>query len=735
MVTGLIAGVLLLPVADRGPGVPPLVPPGTVARKDALARYGAATWQARLDRRLTAAWELERAAAADPGATEPLKELVRVYAQLGREPDAIRVARTVLERDPDDAGTAHALARLLLDAGELTEAVAVAKTAAEIVDPATRPDRAVAIYRDLAALLDTAGDPAAAAVQLRKVVELLTAGRAAVLATGTLTPKEIDADIADSSERLGKVLVAAREPDEAAAAFRVAHALYADPLKVNDPNAAARLDWNLSAARAATDPVAALAHLESFLKFRPQAVEPYERLASLLTATGRGADAATVLQKYAARDPKNLPLLAVLAAELARGPDTHAAAEAAFAEVSAATNDPQVLRVVVRSRVDSGRARVIVAEVDRAYLLLQPNAEPVGGGRAGFAAEKVRVLADLLRADPAWANAVVRAAADDLRDGTVRTPQTWHLLGSVAARHNKLELAAVQLRQAVRVAPEATEAGAYGELIGVLRRLRKPAEVAEVCRDGLRNSKISAAFFNYHLSYAAAELGDAAEAVASADKAIAQAGDVNRLTMRLRKVAVLTRLGRWADAVAFCQKLPDEFDDPADRLKIRYTLAGAYWGAKKPAEAEAELRAILDADPDHAGACNDLGYHLAEQGRNLDEAERLVRRAVAIDRADRRKAGDPDPDNAAYLDSLAWVLFRREKLAEARTLLLKVSALPDGAADGTVWDHLGDVEFRLDNPAAAKAAWDRAAALLAGDPRGTRDDRLDDVKRKSKRVP
>ena len=29
-----------------------------------------------------------------------------------------------------------------------------------------------------------------------------------------------------------------------------------------------------------------------------------------------------------------------------------------------------------------------------------------------------------------------------------------------------------------------------------------------------------------------------------------------------------------------------------------------------------------------AGACNDLGYHLADQGRNLDEAERLVRRGA-----------------------------------------------------------------------------------------------------------
>ena len=130
-----------------------------------------------------------------------------------------------------------------------------------------------------------------------------------------------------------------------------------------------------------------------------------------------------------------------------------------------------------------------------------------------------------------------------------------------------------------------------------------------------------------------------------------------------------------------------------------------------------------------------LGYHLADRARNLEEAERLVRRALARDRLDRRRAGDAEPDNAAYLDSLAWVLFRRDKLPEARVLLERVSAMPDGAADAVVWDHLGDVCFRLDDKPAAKAAWERAAALYPTDHRGQRDGRLEEVRRKLRRVP
>ena len=61
--------------------------------------------------------------------------------------------------------------------------------------------------------------------------------------------------------------------------------------------------------------------------------------------------------------------------------------------------------------------------------------------------------------------------------------------------------------------------------------------------------------------------------------------------------------------------------------------------------------------------------------------------------------------------------------------------MPEGATDGVVWDHLGDVRFRLGDKDKARAAWGEAAKLLAADPRGKRDGRLDDVTRKLKRLP
>lgn len=731
MSPGLIAGVLL---------AVPAAPPHewTPAHRDAVARYGAGLLQARRERLLTAAAGFEKAAKDDPGSTEPLKELVRIYGQTGREPDAIRAARTVLERNPGDVETAHSLARLLYDLGELEEAVSVARSAAAGIEPSKQPERALGLYRDLGTLLEKANDPAGAEFAFLRAREVLLTQRKRLVVPGGLTPTEADAAAADTLERLGKALVAQKKADAAADAFRAAHALYADPKRLNDPTSAARLDWNLSGALAAKgDPAAALRHLEAFLKLRPLAVDPFERLADLLREAGRGDEVVPTLRRYAAAEPNNLPLQAVLATELARSTGTRISAEEVASRVAAQTNDPKVIRVLVRSQVQTGNARRILDDLDRSYQALKDKDD---GGTAKvadreFAAERARVLGELLRTNAVWASAVLTAAADDLTAGKKREYATWHVLGVLAARHGRLDLAVVQFRQAVAAAPRETQPAAYGALIDVLWRSRKPADVAAACRDGLRAADgVAPAYFQFHLAYALAERGDAAEALAAADRAITQAGDADRLTVRLRKVAVLKVLGRWDEAITLGRKLFDDFDAPADRIRVRYALAGAYWGAKREAEAEAELRAILEADPDHAAACNDLGYHLADRGRNLDEAERLVRRAVARDRLDRRRAGDAEPDNASYLDSLAWVLFRREKLPEARALLEQVSLMPEGGADPVVWDHLGDVCFRMDDKPGAKAAWERAAALYPADHRG-REGRLDEVRRKLRRVP
>jgi tetratricopeptide (TPR) repeat protein len=746
MVAVLFVGAVFGPAAE--PEAPKLVS-APEAHRDAVARYGAAVWNLRRERLLTAAKLLEAAAKADPEATEPLKELARLYAQLGRDVEAIRLAQKALQLDPTDHDSAILLARLLAGAGELKDAVAAAKLVLDSKTLPDKPEKAVAAYRDLAKLCERANDLTTAETALGKAVELLVDKRAAVIAASAFTPKEADTEAADCLEQLGRVLVKRARFEAAAEAFESAARLYGDPKKVNDPASAARLSWNLAGAlEAKGDPVAALKHLEQFLKLQPRAAEPYRRYANLLRAAGRGDDVVRLLQQCADRDKTNHPLAAVLAAEIARDPNTRGSADAMFVTLTSATAAPEVIAVVVRSHLENRRPVEIIKDLDRAFVVLKddPKApkEPDTPARTqakAFAGEKARAYADALENEPDGVAALLRAAGDDLRAGAKRTSGTYYFLGSLAARHRKLELAALQYRQAVRLAPPGAQWDSYSSLLQVLWLAGKPAEIETVCRDALAAGELNGVevLFNFHLALALAEQGKAEAAITAADKTIQQAGAGDRLTVRLRRHLVLRVLGKWSEAIEYGNKLLEEFDSPADRAKIRYAQAGAYWGAKKPADAEALLRALLDDDPDNAAACNDLGYHLADQGRNLDEAERLVRHALVVDRIDRRKAGTAEAESAIYRASLGWVLFRQGKLAEARVELEKAAALPAGADNAVVWDHLGDVLFRLNDKPKARAAWEKAKELYEADlrisSRGRRDGRLDEVQRKLKRVP
>src|SRR5207302_4646386 len=145
--------------------------------------------------------------------------------------------------------------------------------------------------------------------------------------------------------------------------------------------------------------------------------------------------------------------------------------------------------------------------------------------------------------------------------------------------------------------------------------------------------------------------------------------------------------------------------------------------------------AILRADPNNATACNDLGYLWADQGKNLREAEELIRKALDLARKQKRAGpplgGDADKDNAAYVDSLGWVLFRRGQVDAARQELEKAAGLPDGE-DPVIWDHLGDVYQHLELAAQARQAWQRALHLYEQEKHRRMDQRYRDLRQKLK---
>jgi tetratricopeptide (TPR) repeat protein len=264
-------------------------------------------------------------------------------------------------------------------------------------------------------------------------------------------------------------------------------------------------------------------------------------------------------------------------------------------------------------------------------------------------------------------------------------------------------------------------------LLRLLVAQKRWADVVAECDAGQRRARRF--FFYFFLkAEALAELGRDDDALAAVDRVTKDAS----FPARRQKARVLGILGRYQDMAAVCEATLKEFTAPDEIQAMRYVLAEAYLGLRQFDKAEAELRKVLEDDPDDVLALNNLGYNLADQGRKLAEAEEMVRRAVELDRDERARAGIAQAESAAYLDSLGWVLFRKGNLAEAREYLAKAADLSDGAADPTVWDHLGDVCFRLGEKAKAKEAWGKAAGLYENSHQGRQLGRLDEVRRKLK---
>ncbi len=135
-----------------------------------------------------------------------------------------------------------------------------------------------------------------------------------------------------------------------------------------------------------------------------------------------------------------------------------------------------------------------------------------------------------------------------------------------------------------------------------------------------------------------------------------------------------------------------------------------------------KMRSVLEANPANAAAMNFIGYTLADHGGDLDEAEKLVKRAL-----------DTRPDSAAYLDSMGWVLYKRGEFDKAVDFLERaVTEAPDEA---TLLEHLGDAAMRSSKRVKAAEAFKHALQLIVESPENVdRRNQRADLERKLRAV-
>jgi tetratricopeptide (TPR) repeat protein len=120
--------------------------------------------------------------------------------------------------------------------------------------------------------------------------------------------------------------------------------------------------------------------------------------------------------------------------------------------------------------------------------------------------------------------------------------------------------------------------------------------------------------------------------------------------------------------------------------------------SKQWSKAELDMRKSLELQPEQPHVLNYLGYSWIDQGINLDEGMKMIRRAV-----------DQRPDDGYIVDSLGWAYYRIGNFEDAvKNLERAIDLKPE---DPTINDHLGDAYWRIGRTLEAKFQWAHARDL------------------------
>lgn len=139
-------------------------------------------------------------------------------------------------------------------------------------------------------------------------------------------------------------------------------------------------------------------------------------------------------------------------------------------------------------------------------------------------------------------------------------------------------------------------------------------------------------------------------------------------------------------------------------LKIQFEIyrAEANYKLDRVEQAFRAFDEVIKLDPENFMALNNYAYYLSVRGQDLEKAERLSSKAVQA-----------NPDNPTYLDTHAWVLFKKKNYTQARAFM--ETALQNGGSENPVLvEHYGDILYMMGDKLKAIENWKKAKTLGEG---------------------
>lgn len=196
-----------------------------------------------------------------------------------------------------------------------------------------------------------------------------------------------------------------------------------------------------------------------------------------------------------------------------------------------------------------------------------------------------------------------------------------------------------------------------------------------------------------HTSYLYKLLGDTDRAVATVKEGLVHKKDSAKFW--ILHASLLDEENKVSEAQSVLVSAVKIFPD---NKQIHFQLGSVYDRLGKKDKTVEHMEKVIGLDENHVQALNYLAYVYADGTRNLDAAEKLVRKALKL-----------QPGDGYIMDTLGWVLFKQNKLSEAVQVLEQAHAKE--SKESIIAEHLGDVYFRYKLHQKAKKMYEKAADL------------------------
>ena len=170
----------------------------------------------------------------------------------------------------------------------------------------------------------------------------------------------------------------------------------------------------------------------------------------------------------------------------------------------------------------------------------------------------------------------------------------------------------------------------------------------------------------------------------------------------LNAVAAI-QLDKYEEALKVLDK-GEPYAGDNQNLKIQFEIykAEANYKLKHVEEAFKAYEEVIRLDPTNYMAMNNYAYYLSMRGEDLNKAESMSSKVVRA-----------NPLNPTYLDTHAWVLFKKKDYSGAKHFM--ETALENGGDKNAVLvEHYGDILYMMGNKVKALENWKKAKELGEG---------------------